>query len=1798
MISPVVGLTHKTDRCHSIVLPVDALLEQYKTAESPVVKHFDITFIQHSLTRLDSYERGQLFPKFLPGIGTDLSPLSSLCNIIFRLLHDIKIPPRGSKEDDSYRTALGLTDPRDTALLATWLGKLILFRAQMGTSSQIPPGLNETDVNFLNPHKSDTWNPSSPKGLNLAETRIKAAAFLSSGAFTDEERFLPALYAASSSDFRVSELGEDMLKRSSASLEDKDLVRKLFDNLKVLATPYRTRILGLLSKSELSTSFTDDILAIVKQNVVVKEDPSGAASSSKGLELAKLHRALFGYINWVARIGPAKTDFKKMGAPVIDVLREYIEGQGWPVPTHQLSLDETTLRLGAYETIGLLAKASSLSGTACLSLAGWLFRSLSEDKTPDVVVNIEGALSSLAGCFKPPYSVGMEPQLRAILMAHMSLDEHEPPAVRSTRYAATKWANQCLLFSDVSARWINILAIAARRDERNDVVEEGRRGLDPWTYRANDISSTDLPDWLRMVQDFFTRPISHLGSESLLGDLPDSLPTAQGFVKGSMDVDSTSPFLNFPGDSLAAFPVALEYCKQIMFLTVLEKWQVEPGWERELDTLIHSDLQTRVAIREYIACQENRSGGLLCLLRASLEGMTMENTKIAEQCAQTFVDVAPFTPRATLAALVDRWPVLLPLIRSDNEGLRVLGANALGILAAHPQNGEDGIKKAEAMLIDAAKSGVNTNAAEGAFLGLAHLCSRVVYYQTPLENHPGAGLGNVIPRLTSVGSSTASTRNTLLETYAQLWTAGIAQITPGEDETMWIGNISKEYIDPLMVHARKGDEKAIRALGRLTLACDNDEVVGLILEKLYTLHEIKQVDAQFAVGEAITAAVAGWDAKFVQLTIDVDAGEQGLRRMRPGHFVSVLEKLLADTKNTKPSLLKASGIWLFCLIQHCSHLEEVQSRLRQCQVAFIRLLGARDELVQETASRGLSLVYEKGDAALKKDLMRDLVATFTGTGTQLKVDEETELFEAGALPTGEGKSIVSYKDILNLANEVGDQSLVYKFMSLATNAATWSTRSAFGRFGLSKIMSEWAVDPVLYPKLYRYRFDPNPNVQRSMDDIWKSLVKDSGAVIDTHFDAIMKDLLKSMTAKEWRVRQASCSAISDLVSGRPFTQYEAYYKDLWATAAKVLDDVKQTVRNAALNLCLSLSNTLVRQLEESSSPSTSGAMMAASLPFLLSDKALESGVEEVKAISIITILGIAKNAGKLLNPYVPTLVVQLLGSLSTTESDAINYHYQRAKEGTREKIDQLRVDYVSKSPITEAIESCLRTVDDDVMKELSPRLEEAIKTSLGLSSKIGCARVLSTLAVRHATHFRPYSSRFLELMQKHTLERNDEASKNYAQSAAYIIRVCPDDAKQRYADRLVELYLGSEDENRRQKVADAVLVLSKTSPDHFNALESQLLPLAFLAKHDKDEYIQKQFEAVWSQHAGSSLTVVRWISEIVKLADAFLNTAQWALKHAAALATASAVASVVSASDLSGRADIVTLERVWHAYEPSLALKTFENKEKLLDPFPDFVRKAKEWWTKDAQFGQKLSKIAIREAKRNNDEYRRHAFRCLGRFAAVRDDLNMLPEIAHIVHPYMDLASDDPDAMDVETRPNAKRARGVDLKTQTAWAAIEAVAKGYNRANMDANPLAELREIVVALEENAAAKGKPNLESPYIANTRFDEIRRAYWYECAAELLENAGKSKAEVGGEGLEILKWFLATLDLDRADSGVEHQRLARAKAVLATLKLWKQTQAKGNEMAETKEVVRGAVKKALQEERSLQVREQWKECLPLLD
>lgn len=1749
------------------MLPVKALLQQYKANDSPVIKQLDLSFIQHSLDRLDIDDRRDLIPIALAGCSGDEDQprAATMFNIILRLLLDLRLPPRGTKEDEAFRVSIGLSDADDAKYLAKAIGIFLRLRTPTAslTLAQANPALSRAELSLFSMD-----NPDTDKIFRrLSELKAKLATFLASGAFTDEEKFLPAIFAASGFDTRVSSTAEEIIKRSSVSMEDESLVKRLFQAHSVLPAAYRTRILGMLAKSAVSTTMSDSIMAVITLDFMPQQSEDSSASSlqpSSTLERTKLHKALFQYVSWVARVGPSKPGFT-IGAPLIRSMRSYIESQGWPV-ADQTSHDDVNLRSRAYETIGMLARSADFPVKERFDLGAWLFRSLSEDPSGDTVVNIDGALSSLTAVI-PPNIGGEDEMLKTMLLTYMSLPD-EAPALRSTRHAVVKWANQCLPFSDIRGRWIDVLAVAGRPNERSDVVEQGLKGLDPWTYLAHTEAGSPLPDWKEMTITFF---------DSLIGPHQNS---GQQFGGTSVTLPDKAVFQNFQGPRILAFPVALRYCKHIMMLAALDDFNIQPDWMQTLDAQVKTDVKTRDRIRAYLRTID--SAYIVFYLKSCLEGAFLEDSPIIEECIRCFVEVASLSPGGPLGYLTDTASDFLRLIKSNNKEIRGLGARALGILAAHPANNSDSVGNMSMTLQSLFANaedlvGSDSNAAEGALLALGFLSSRCVYYD---RDFPADVEYPLHLLLTSKG--TTSLHASALESFSQLWAAGLA--LPASDGECSVSKV----VEKLSAEAKKGNEKAIIAMGGLAVGLQDADsgsegpddilsrgVLGSILKELFALHEIKRVEIQFTVGDAITAAIARWDSNSVKLTLDVEArGAQLHVGARDGLVDAALMKLLQDCKATKPSLLKGSGIWLFCIVQYCSHLSQVQSRLREIQAAFMRLLSARDELVQETASRGLSLVYERGDSDLKAALVKDLVSAFTGSSTQLKVDDETELFEPGALPTGEGKSVTSYKDIVSLANEVGDQRLVYKFMSLAANAATWSTRSAFGRFGLSNILSESEVDPKLYPKLYRYRFDPNANVQRSMDDIWKALVKDSNGTLETHFDAIVEDLLKSILGKEWRMREASCAALADLIQGRPFPQFEKYYRDIWTAALKVLDDVKGSVREAALKLCMGLSNGLVRQLEEGNHASAANAMMKEALPFLLSDKGVESSVQDVQVFAAITVLKIAKHGGKALRPFIPEMVPQLLGLLSTIEPQQINWHYQRAGEDSRDQIDKLRSQMVNQSPISEAIENSLRFINADVMAELAPRLEATIKTAIGMPTKIGCSRVLTTLATRHTGDIRSVSGRFLQLLEKQVLDKNDEVSQAYARASAYMMRAAPDASKVRFCERSINMYFQSDDESRRQKIADVVVALAKVSPDHFTAQETELLPFSYLGSHDCDEYTAKVFGEVWTQHSGSSRTVVRYVPEIVALVERCQDTAQWALRHTGAFTVAAMVADVASASDATGAIAVTTLKTIWPVLDKTLALKTFEGKEKLLDSYPKFVEQGQSFWKNDSQIAAQTKKIAIREAKRNNEEYRVHAFRCLWRFAKARDDLDMLQEIADITTPYLDELKDE-DKMEVDSKEGSKE----DITFKTAKNAFEAIARGYAPSKTK-----DFRAILSLIVKNLG---------PYLSSPKFDAIKREIWYDCVCDLMTDATKMTAPADAvpssfDGSATLAAYLDSLDLTRADAGTESQRLKRVKAVSAALKAKIGGVFGKSELANSLEETLGL---AMRDERALDVQKAWK-------
>lgn len=1122
-----------------------------------------------------------LLEDLLFNFGESANHAAILFNLLLKILHKLSLPERGGSEDIALRAKVGLNErPDDASFVAKWLGKLILLGVTRAGENRCA-GLSVEDCSFLQLHgKTDTWTPNAIGGLNLAETKVVAAKFLASGAFLDSERFVPALFASTDSNSRLSEIGDDILKRatSSISLEDHALVEQLFtvylgtrgtEGSLPARAPLQTKILALLSRSKLSSSFVSQSIQIIQESLAPLDSgqQSGNVGPSKqGLEASKLRGQVFAFTNWLARISSPE-DIEEFAPTIVYQLRDYIESQGWPqlqTKGPRPSAGELSSRIYGYESIGLLAAAcpNSILLEPNLDVLRWLFSSLSADHSGnDISMSIEQALSSVLGAFGQDLDPELEKVLTNLLLRHMGLHPGEVTGsdlevVRSTRFVATRFANRCLPYHNVTARWINLLALAGDSNERIEIREEGKKGLNPYWYR---MFNPPKDDWVG-----FDEPA--LNPRYYFPNFPDLI---QKFFGPGADWD-VQRSEGAQAQLAGAYSFAIAFCRYVLLHQALSSTQKAPDvsaeWERNIDALVANDEESRIYVEDYtktVLTKDHRSHQALQIyLTASFNDIVDHVGGDPNRSGEGILNLASLCPDSAMDHLTSKVSGLQTSILSPNQSIRATASRIFGLLASREQCSKETVEKSLGIFVQKIQDwrqavGTQIFQVDGALLAVAYFLSRGTYRGT---NFGRDGLLTKVVALL-LDMLNDSRDKTLLESaiiaFSELSLFGSISL-----DTIPEPHTASGVLQILKEKARNGNEKAVVALGNLAMQCKEVESEKSSLEDivkiLYELENVRQPEIQFAVGSSLSCAAVGWRSKSLVGALDIQ-GPLPQTPERKSALSKIFDKVLLDCRTTKPSLRQASVIWLLCLVQYCGHLADAQSRLRKCQSTFKGFLSDRDSLNQESASRGLTLVYEKGNQALKDDLVRDLVGSFTGTSAGLSgnISEETELFDPGALPTGDG-SVTTYKDIMSLASEVGDPGLVYKFMSLASNNAIWSSRAAFGRFGLSSILSDSSVNgylaqnPKLYPALFRYRFDPNTNVRNSMNEIWNALVKEPAATIDRHFDKIMEDLLKNILGKEWRVRQASCAAIADLVQGRPLEKYERYLSQIWALTFKVI----------------------------------------------------------------------------------------------------------------------------------------------------------------------------------------------------------------------------------------------------------------------------------------------------------------------------------------------------------------------------------------------------------------------------------------------------------------------------------------------------------------------------------------------------------------------------------------------------------------------------------------------------------------------
>lgn len=361
------------------------------------------------------------------------------------------------------------------------------------------------------------------------------------------------------------------------------------------------------------------------------------------------------------------------------------------------------------------------------------------------------------------------------------------------------------------------------------------------------------------------------------------------------------------------FSTALAFVRRVAFMEALdgEEVLVDEDWERKLDIAVERDSKIRVKLRTYfqrLAVENPRA--LERFMVVAWEGMVHESTGV-EGVRDVWVELVGVVPGAALEGFVGRVGELrkCTLTGMKLEG-RATAARATGLIGSHEAVPQDILQTLlEEMGVGAGNwekaGGQELNRVHGGILAVGYLLARLkLRGRSDILEKAAIERGVLVIVTALLGARDQMVLDAAITAFSEICVFGVVN---GEYFTNNLGKI----LERLVELGKKGKEKAILAMGYFAIIFPKDEddksgVVQKILEKLFLMHENRQVEVNFATGEAVAAVAGGWQSKGVRSKVDLEGFEKVMEKVEKneGRLKGVVEKVLDFVKETKPALRK------------------------------------------------------------------------------------------------------------------------------------------------------------------------------------------------------------------------------------------------------------------------------------------------------------------------------------------------------------------------------------------------------------------------------------------------------------------------------------------------------------------------------------------------------------------------------------------------------------------------------------------------------------------------------------------------------------------------------------------------------------------------------------------------------------------------------------------------------------------------------------------------------------------------------
>lgn len=878
---------------------------------------------------------------------------------------------------------------------------LLNHQILQSSGEQTCRGLSPAEYSFLTLSEKETGGQlGRALGEKLKIAKLAALRFLNTGAWTDEQRYLPSLLASSHSineDSQVVELAEEIFKRSAPGvlLEDhgmgQELVEKLYQyfffgeeeeesvsrGIPPVRWSLRQRIITLLCKSKLAVSGSFGR----KVPLVLEISLSGSIGDTVAewqdpADRKKLKRETFLYINWFSRVSDDHI-IERYGPGIVEKLRYFIVEENQK--SHERAGVAATLSGGSKGSDDLSSPAFEAMGLICrrlfntmvyepeLGILRFMFsmlRTQGSTTTAGVRRGVEEALSSLLVGFSSSridYQQKVEDELAELLIEEVEGEERENMGHVHGRkagltYVATRFANRGLRFGNVKAKWICLLASAVvSGGSRSEFVEEGLRGLNPY--------------WYIMLNPRSQIPVDE-GNMDVDSHKSEAKYTFPDFVELIEYV--TSPHIRLVGPSstrrlihnipIEIYATTVDYLYRIFLMGAINssEFTSDPqAFTTKLDNSIATDIVLQEKVADLLSVYSHplspKRRALEVLFTLALDGMLLD----IPNCAEVWVELCKLAPQQLVAHWASQHEKVASLTNMVVEETfstaggggnldlekRNLLVKALGSVLTHPVC--DGTKHLTKQFQEMSSKGGYSSYT--AILGTGYVLGRLALRGRLTDTLGSHEISTSIDVILGSILSPSISEKIVLE-------AGLQAL----GDICIFGVLTKEHIakyegfyEKLKTLALKQNiEKAITALGYFSMLYGSDEedqtVIDDIEATLYALHENTKLELSFASGEALSVFTAGWRSKtLIRGFLDIRGAsppEQVVKRRNDGRLLRrVVDKLLGEfAKSTKPRLRRSVCVWLLSMVEGCGELEEVRSRLMDAQAVFRGFLMDRE----------------------------------------------------------------------------------------------------------------------------------------------------------------------------------------------------------------------------------------------------------------------------------------------------------------------------------------------------------------------------------------------------------------------------------------------------------------------------------------------------------------------------------------------------------------------------------------------------------------------------------------------------------------------------------------------------------------------------------------------------------------------------------------------------------------------------------------------------------------------------------------